>query len=75
MLTTSTQINHISSSHIDNILESAVHKVFLSDNYMVVCKCKLNAKLVGGDRLVVTKNMLQFSEKAFLADILSISWE
>ena len=73
-LTTSTLIDHISTSCIDNILESGVHKVSMSDHYMVFCKRKINAGL-GGHKMVVTRNMKLFNESAFLADISSIDWE
>ena len=46
-LTTSTLIDHISTSCIDNILESGVHNVPMSDHYMVFCKRKINAGLGG----------------------------
>ena len=64
-LTTSTLIDHISTSCIDNILESEIHKISLSDNCMVFCKRKLNAGIGGGHKLVVTRNMKHFSESAF----------
>ena len=73
-LTTSTLIDHISTSYIDNILESGVHKVSMSDHYMVFCKRKLNAGH-GGHKMVVPRNMKHFNESAFLADISRIDWE
>ena len=73
-LTTSTLIDHISMSCIYNILESRVHKISMSDHYIVFCKRKLNAGL-GGHKMVVTRNMKYFNESAFLADISSIDWE
>ena len=36
-----------------NILESGVHKVSLSDHYMVFCKRKVNAGLGGSHKLII----------------------
>ena len=52
-LITSTLIDHTSTTCIDNILDSGVHKVSLSDYYMVFCKRKVNAGLGGGHKLVI----------------------
>ena len=73
-LSTSTLNDHISTSCIDDILESGVQKVSMSDHYKVSCKRKLNAGH-GGHKMVVPRNMKHFSKSAFLADISSIDWE
>ena len=71
-LTTSTLVDHTSTTCIDNILESGVHKVSLSQHYMVFCKRTMNAGLGGGHKLVITRNMKHFDKNAFLRDIYSI---
>ena len=59
----------------DNILDSGVHKVALSDHYMVFCKRKLNSAGDGSYRMIVTRNMKNFNQEAFLADVACICRE
>ena len=73
--TSSTLIDHIATTSIDNILESGVHRVSLSDHYMVFCKHKLNIVVGGGHKLVITRNMKHCNEESFLADISHFCWE
>ena len=75
MLTSSTLIHHIATTSIDNIIESGVHKVSLSDLNVVFCKRKLNGAVGVGDKLVTTRNMKNFNEKSFLTDISNFCWE
>ena len=74
-LTTSTLIDHIATTCTDNILDSGVHKVALSDHYMVFCKRKLNGAVGGGHRMIITRNMKNFNQEAFLADVACICRE
>ena len=74
-LTSSTLIDHLATTSIDNILESGVHKVSLSDHYMVFCKHKLNAAVGGGQKLVKSRNMKNCNEGSFLADISHFYWD
>ena len=74
-LTTSTLIDHISTTCIDNIFESGMHKVSLSDHYRVFCKRKVNAVLGVGHKLVITRNMKHFDKNAFLGDSSSNKWD
>ena len=74
-LTTSTLIDHIATTCTDNIVDSGVHKVALSDHYMVLCKRKLNGAVGGGHRMIITRNMKNFNQEAFLADVACICWE
>ena len=74
-LTTSTLIDHIATTCTDNILDSDVHKVALSDHYMVYCKRKLKGAVSGSHKMIVTRNMKKFNEEAFVADAASICWE
>ena len=36
-ITTSTLIDHIATSCIDNVLEAGAHKIALSDHYLIFC--------------------------------------
>ena len=42
---------------------------------MVFCKCKLNAVVVGGHKLVKSRNMKHCNEESFLADISHFFWD
>ena len=54
--TTSNLTDHMSTTYIDNILESRVHKVSLSGHYMVFRKRRRNAEIGGGHKMVITRN-------------------
>ena len=68
-ITTSTLIDHIAMTCKDNILDSGIQKVAASNHYMVFCKRKLNGEVSGGHRMIVTRNMKNFNQEAFLADV------
>ena len=74
-LTTSTLIDHITTTCTDNILDLGVHKIALSDYYMVFCKRKLDAAVGGSHRMIYTRIMKSFNQEAFLADVAGICWE
>ena len=74
-LTTSTFIDHIATTCTDNILDSGVHKVSLSDDYKVFYKRKLKAVVDVGHKLIITRNMKKFNHEAFLADASCICLE
>ena len=66
-LTSSTLIDHIVTTSIDNILESGVHTLSLSGHYMVFCKCNLNGVVGGGHKLVKSRNIKHCNGESFLA--------
>ena len=74
-LSTSTLIDHIATTCTDNVLDSGVHKVALSDHYMVFCKRKLNAAVGGSHKMIKTRNMKKFNHEAFIADVSRVCWE
>ena len=65
MFSTSTLIDHISTTCIDSIIDSRVHKVTLSDLYIDSCKRKVNVGLCGYHKLIITRNMTHFNRNTF----------
>ena len=60
-LTSSILIYNIETTSIDDILESGLRKISLSDHFMVFCKRKLNATVGGGHKLVKHKSPAMMS--------------
>ena len=73
-LTTSSIIDHIATTKVPNIVESGVHKVSLSDHFMVYCIRKFNGAVIKDHKVIKTRKMKHFNEEAFLADVSSIFW-
>ena len=63
-ITTSTRINHIATSCIDNVLKAGVHKITLSEHYLMFFTGKLNASNTSGHKMIRTRNMKIFNEEA-----------
>lgn len=74
-LDTSTIIDHVATTCIRNIVKSGVHKVSLSDHYMVFCVRKYNGAVEKGHKMIKTRKMKHFNEEAFLTDVSDIDWE
>ena len=74
-LTTSSIIDHIATISARNIIESGVHKVSMSDHYMVFCVRKFEGALKKDHKVVTTRSMKNFDKDAFLADVADICWE
>ena len=72
---TRTTIDHIATSSPRNILKSGVHKVTMSDHYMVCCICKFNGNLKKNHKNIRTRMMKNFLEEAFLNDVATMDWE
>ena len=72
-LTTSSIIDHVATTCARNIVEAGVHKVSLSDHYMVYCIRKFNGEK--GHKMIKTRQMKNFDKEAFLADVSGICWE
>ena len=73
-LETATLIDHIATTCPNNILESGVLKISMSDHYMVYCIRKLNGSFKKDHKTIKTRNMKNFSERAFLQDVATIDW-
>ena len=74
-LTTSSIIDHVATTCARNIVEAGVHKVTLSDHYMVYCIRKFNGAVEKGHKMINTRKMKNFDKEAFLADVSGICWE
>ena len=74
-LTTSSIIDHIATTRGRNIAESGVHKVSMSDHYMVFCVRKFNGALLKDRKIIKTRSMKHFNEIALLAEVSNICWE
>lgn len=74
-LETATLIDHIATTCPNNVVESGVLKISMSDHYMVYCIRKLNGSFKKDHKAIKTRNMKNFSEEDFLQDIASIDWE
>ena len=74
-LTSFSIIDHIATTSARNIIESGVHKVSMSDHYMVFCVRKFEGALKKDHKVVTTKSMKNFDKDAFLADVAGICWE
>ena len=74
-MTTSSIIDHIATTNARNIVSSGVHKVSLSDHYLVYCIRKFNGAVEKDHKMIKTRKMKHFNEEAFLADGSAICWE
>ena len=74
-LGTATLIDHIATTCPNNVLESGVLKISMSDHYMVYCIRKLNSSFKKDHKAIKTRNMKNFSEEAFLQDVATINWQ
>ena len=74
-LTSSSIIDHIATTSARNIIESGVHKVSMSDHYMVFCVRKFEGALKKDHKVDTTRSMKNFDKDAFLSDVAGICWE
>ena len=74
-LSSATIIDHIATTCPRNIIEAGVHKISLSDYYMVYCIRIQNGSLTKGHKMITTRKMNNFIEGDFLADVASVCWE
>ena len=74
-LTTSSVIDHIATTYARNIIESGVHKISLTDHYMVYCIRKFNGAIEKGHKMIKTRKMKNFEKESFLGDVSSVCWE
>ena len=75
-LSSSTIIDHIATTCPRKIVEAEVRKIsFLSDHYMVYCTRKQNGSITKDHKMIKTRQMNNFIEGEFLADVVSVCWE
>ena len=73
-LRTSTLIDHVAVSEPRNIVGSGVLKMAMSDHYMVYCVRKFRGAWKKQHKKITTRQMKNFDETSFLADISSVDW-
>ena len=74
-LTTTSIIDHIATTCAGNIVGSGVHKISMSDHYMIYCIRKFNGAVEKDHKMIKTRKMKNFNEDEFLADVSAICWE
>ena len=65
-LETARIIDHIATTCARNIVESGVHKVSLSDHFMVYCIRKFDGAVKKDHKQIKTRSMKNFEEQDFL---------
>ena len=71
---TSTLLYHFAVSNANNIVESGVYRVTLSDHYLVYAARKSHGALNKEHKILKTRQMKYFTKELFLADLASIDW-
>ena len=74
-LNSSTLIDHIATTHCNNITESGVLKISLSDHYLVYCVRKLRGGVKHQHKYITSRQLKNFNHEAFLTDLSEIDWE
>ena len=74
-LDSSTLIDHIATIHCNNITESGVLKISLSDHYLVYCVRKLRGGVKHQHKYITSRQLRNFNHEAFLTDLSEIDWE
>ena len=71
----STLIDHIATTNCNNIVESGVLKISLSDHYLVYCVRKLRGGVKHQHKYITSRQRKNFSKEAFLPDLSEVDWE
>ena len=74
-LTTSSLIDHIATKCPNNVVDSGVLQVSMSDHYLVYYLMKLSEARKESHKEIKTMSMKSFDEAAFLADVSQINWD
>ena len=74
-LSSSTTIDHIATTAINNIVQSGVFETSMSNHFMVFCVRKFRGAQEKNDKVIQARSMKNFNEQAFLADVASICWD
>ena len=74
-LRTSSLIGHIATTCPNNIVDSGVLQVSMSDHCPVYCLRKLNGARRKDHKVIKARSMKNFDEAAFLADVSQINWD
>ena len=74
-LTTSSLICHMATTRPNNIVDSGVLQISMSDYYLVYCLRKLNGARRKDQKVIKESSMKSFDEAPFLADVSLITWD
>ena len=76
-LDSSTLIDHIATTNCNNIADSGVLEINLSDHYLVYCIRKLHGgvKRQHNINILLLDNLKNFHQDAFLSDLSEVDWE
>ena len=62
-------------SNINNIVESGVYRVALSDHYLVYAVRKFRGGVTKQHKVIKTRQMKNFDKELFLSDLASVDWQ
>ena len=74
-LDSSTLIDHKATTNCNNITESGVLKICLSDHYLVYCVRKLRGGVKHQHKYITSRQLKNFNQRAFLSDLSEVDWE
>ena len=74
-LSSSTTIDHIPTTAINNIVQSGVFETSMSDHFMVFCVRKFRGAQKKNHKVMQARSMKKFDEQAFLVAFASICWD
>ena len=74
-MSTSSIIDHIATNCTKYFIKSGVHKVTMSDHFMVYCVRKFNGAVVKSQNILKTREMKNVKEGEILSDVGGIGWE
>ena len=74
-LDSSTLIDHIATTNCNNIAESGVLEINLSDHYLVYCIRKLHGGVKRQHKYITSRQRKNFHQDAFLSDLSEVDWE
>ena len=74
-LDSSTLIDHIATTNCNNIAESGVLEISLSDHYLVYCIRKLRGGVKCQHKCITSRQLKNFNQDAFLFDLSEVDWE
>ena len=72
---TSTLMDHIATTHPNNIVTPGVIKCGISDHYAVYCVRKFMQNLSRSPKIFVSRQLKNFNKAKFLEDLESVYWD
>ena len=67
-------IDHITTTSSKNIVKAWVLPISLSDHFMVFCVCTFEGGVLKDHKTINTRKVKNFNEQMFLRDVASIKW-